>query len=123
MDKLRIKDLIQNKIDFYLNEFSNRITKLPNWKINQTLPSLMHDSTLTEKQEYLIERFKKENTLLIKLQTDLDLINSNEHFNSLDQLKSINIDPREFEGMGFSESQTEEFNNFVEKVQSAFNQS
>lgn len=122
MDKLKINKLFQQKIDFYLNEHLNKISKLASWQINQIIPSSLLNSSYNEKQNYLIERFKKENPLFLKLQADLDLLNSNANINSLNQLKSINVDPREIEGMGFNESQIEEFNHFIEQVQRAYNQ-
>jgi hypothetical protein len=113
MDK--IKNLFHAKVESICNDYRNKISALPLWKLDSSLPREIKVKTLEEKIEYLMDNFKNNNPIYLLFKYDLKLLKDKKHL-SLDDFKSLNVDPRYLESMGYNEKQIDIYYEFVGKV-------
>jgi hypothetical protein len=112
MDK--ITTLFNDKLESICNDYRNKISMLPLWKLDNCLPKEIRVKTLDEKIEHLMEIYKTNNPVYLLLNNDLKLL-KDKNF-SFDEFKSINIDPRYLESIGYNETQIDFYYEFVNKV-------
>ena len=111
----KIENLFQAKLESICEDYKDKISALPSWKIESTLPEGIKVKTLEEKIEYLMDKFKAKNPIYLLIDNDLKLLKDNKHL-SFDEFKSLNIDPRYLESIGYSEKQIDIYYEFVSKV-------
>ncbi|EMY3553647.1 hypothetical protein ABF190_001392 [Flavobacterium psychrophilum] len=111
----KIENLFHAKLESICEDFRNEITSLPLWKLDSFLPKEIKIRTLDEKIEYLMENFKAKNPIYLLIDNDLKLLKDNKHL-SLDEFKSLNVDPRYLESLGFNKKQIDIYYEFVSKV-------
>lgn len=116
MDK--ITELFSIKIENMCNEYTDKISALPTWKLDTIVPIELKNKERNYKESYLIEKFKNSNPVYVKLKNDLDLL-ANKNINVQD-LQSLDLDPRYLESMGLQEIQIENYYRFVDEVKALF---
>lgn len=114
MDKVIL--LFSEKLSSMLRDYENKLLNLPQWKINSLLPNELVDQTTEQKIRFLVEKFKSSNPIYSIVNNDKFKLQKGISVDSVSELKVFNLDPRFLEGMGFSESQIEEFFKFVEQA-------
>lgn len=115
----KIENLFQAKIESICEDYRSKIYSLPLWTLDNVLPNEIKTKTFDEKIEYLMEEFKINNPLYLLFNYDLKLLKNKKHF-SLDEFKSLNVDPRYLESLGYNEKQIDVYYEFVNKAKSLF---
>jgi hypothetical protein len=113
MDK--IEKIFIAKMEAMCDDYRSNISSLPLWRLDTSLPIEIKSKTLDDKIEYLVDRFKNNNPIYLLLSDDLNLL-KDKNQPSLDQLKSLNIDPRYLESIGYSELHIALYFEFINKV-------
>ena len=117
MDK--IEKIFNAKMESMCSDYRIKISSLPLWKIDSALPIEIKGKTPDEKVEYLVEHFKVNNPICLLLRNDLNLLKDKNH-PILDNFKSLNVDPRYLESIGYSELQIAFYYEFIDKVKALF---
>lgn len=115
----KIEDLFRAKLESICDDYRRKISALPLWKLDSNLPKEIKVKTFDEKIEYLMENFKANNPVYLLLNYDLELLKDKKYL-SLDEFKSLNVDPRYLESLGYNEKQIDIFYEFVSKVKAQF---
>lgn len=110
----KIEELFRARIKFISDEFRNNISEVPMWKLDSTLPKEIRSKSFDEKIEYLIEKYKNSNPIYLLLNDDLKLLEFKSC--SVEELKSLNVDPRYLESMGLNEMQIIKHYEFTNSV-------
>lgn len=97
-------------------EYKNKLEKLSSWELNNNLPLDLKEKTMEHKINYLIENYKLNNPIYVLFKEDLMSFKSVLKKSNLLELKSLNLDPRYLESMGFNEKQIESYFDFTSRV-------
>jgi len=116
MDK--IIELFSIRMESMCKEYIDKILTIPIWKLDAILPVELKNMERGYKHSYLIEKFKNSNPIYLKLKKDLDLLANNNIV--LQDLQSLDLDPRYLESMGLQEIQIESYYRFVDEVKALF---
>lgn len=117
MDK--IERIFNEKMETMCSDYRIKVSSLPMWKIDSALPIEIKAKSSDEKVEYLVEQFKTNNPIYLLLSNDLNLLKDKNHL-ILDNFKSLNIDPRYLESIGYSELQVAFYYEFIDEVKALF---
>jgi hypothetical protein len=112
MDK--IVNLFHTKLESIYDEYRDKISLLPLWKLDSILPKEIEVRSPNEKIDYLLENYKTNNPIYLLLNNDLKLLKDGDI--SFDELKSLNVDPRYLESIGYNDTQINVYYEFVSKV-------
>jgi hypothetical protein len=118
MDKIKILFTLQ--LDKMHNDFVEKINSLPLWELDSFLPTDIKLKSVDEKKIYLIDRFKKNNSVYKMIEEDLVLVQNTSI--SIEELRSLNIDPRYLESLGLKEQQINEYYKFVNEIKEKFSE-
>jgi len=110
----KIVNLFHAKLESICDEYRNKISVLPLWKLDNSLPNEIREKTPDEKIEYLMENYKTYNPIYLLINNDLKLLKDG--ILSFDKFKSLNVDPRYLESIGYNEKQIGIYYEFVNKV-------
>lgn len=112
----KIVKLFSTMLESMCEEYRKKIYSMSSWQLDSILPNEIKGMNIDAKADYLIEKYKNNNPIYQLLLSDLNLINESEEDVVLDELKSLNIDPRYLESMGLKEKQIEDYFEFVTKI-------
>lgn len=57
----KIVKLFSTKLESMCEEYKNKIYSMPDWQLNSILPDEIKDKTISEKLDYLLEKYKNNN--------------------------------------------------------------
>lgn len=84
------------------------------WQLDNSLPNEFKHKDNNEKYSYLIEKFKTNNPLYLKIKNDLNLLITRKI--PINELQSLDLDPRYFESLGLKETQIDDYYRFVDEI-------
>jgi len=118
MDKI-IK-LFSTRLELMCEKYKMKIYSMSSWNLDCILPNEIKQKNHEEKVAYMVKKFKSSHPFYLLLKSDMELIEKKREAITFDELKSPNVHPRYLEGKGLTESQIEDFYEFVAKLKIFF---
>jgi hypothetical protein len=116
----KIIELFQNKLEEMYNDLKIKTYSRPVWQLDGLIPIEMKNKEFDEKANYFIEISKKNDPLFLTITQDLIELKKENCNLKLSDLKSLNLDPRFLESLGFHGKQAELYDEFANKARTLF---
>jgi hypothetical protein len=122
MDK--ITELFRIKLEAMCDEYRKKKYLMPSWRLDNSLPIEIREKAIDEKVNYLIEKYKISNPVYLLLKNDFTLLEEKDQIiHTINEFKSLNVDPRYLESIGFDEEQIKVYHEFINNVKAFFKRS